>query len=47
MNAQDIYTPRSFLIHAQVKEVASSFKLEGKIGSLIQSELVSAIESVT
>ena len=47
MNAQDIYKDRSSLIHAQVKEVAVSFKLEEKIGSLIRSELESTIESVT
>ena len=47
MNAQDIYKERSLLIHAQVKEIASSFKLEEKIGDLIRGELVSTIKSVT
>ena len=47
MNAQDIYKTRSSHIHDQVKEIASSFKLEEKIGDLIRGELVSTIKSVT
>ena len=47
MNAQDIYKTRSSHIHDQVKEIASSFKLEERIGDLIRGELVSTIKSVT
>ena len=42
-----IYICFDFYSFAQVKESASSFKLEEKIVSLIQSVLVSTIESVT
>ena len=43
MNALDIYKSRSPHIHAQVKEVASTHKLEEKIVSVIRAEVGSTI----
>jgi hypothetical protein len=39
MDALATYNPRSSKIHAQVKGVAFSFKLEEKIASVIQDAL--------
>jgi hypothetical protein len=47
MNTLPIYKSRSSLIHAQVKEVASSIKLEENIVSVIRSQVGSTIRSVT
>ena len=39
MDAMATYRPRSYKIHEQVKSVALTFKLEEKIGAVIQDAL--------